>query len=265
MYRYKSETEKIFKKISSIAKKGQDGIFDYYNYVDELINNKLYQVYEDVLFTKFGIDFLKFKSVEEMKSKTFPIIRQLTTTSFQDKLKQVFDKNGVYAVGLHFYESTTNRYLGDIIEDDISKNWIMYKNSELTKIQTADQDGEIKIIQLIATVGSPIGLKESISPFPIDERRTFSYNLDSTVYWKNEIYKCTKPYTWSKNNNITPDNLNYWMVIIPPSFESLTVNDITSPLLNKYVTAINFLKSFDFIDPSKNEFVDSNFMDDYFE
>jgi hypothetical protein len=265
MYRYKIEVDKMYKKISSIAKKGQDGIFDYYNYVDEIINNKLYSVYEDVLVTKFGIDFLKYKSVNEMKSKTFSIIRKYTTTKFQDQLKQTFDKYGLYAVGLHFYDSSTNRYLGDIIEDDISTDWIMYKDSELTRIQPASQNGEIKIIQLIANVGSPTGLKESIPPFPIDEKRTFSYNLNSMIYWNDEIYKCSTPYTWSKDNNITPDNLNYWMVIYPPSYNSLTVSDETVPLLDKYVTAINFLKSFNYTDLSENLFVESNFMDDYFE
>ena len=55
------------------------------------------------------------------------------------------------------------------------------------------------------------------------------------------------------------------MIIYPPSYNTLTVSDITVPLLNKYIIAINFLKSFNFIDPSENMFVDSNFMDDYFE
>ena len=244
MFKYKVEADKMYNKITTIAKKGQDGIFDYYNYIDEVINNKLYSVYEDVLVTKFNIDFLKYKSVEEMKSKTFKIIRSFTNTSFQEKLKQIFDKNGVYAIGFHFYESSTNRYLGDIIEIDISSNWIMYKDYSLTQIQSASQDGEIKIIQLEASVGSPVGLKESISPFPLDEKRKFSYNLNSIIYWKNQIYKCTIPYTWSKDNNITPDNLNYWMIIYPPSYNTLTVSDITVPLLNKYIIAINFLKSF---------------------
>jgi hypothetical protein len=246
MYRYKKEADKIYNKITLIAKKGRDGFLDYYIYIDEIINNNLYSVLEDVLVTKFDIDFLSYKSIDELKSKSYKTIREYTTSNFQDKLKKIFDSQGVYPIGFHFYDSTTNKYLGDITEVDISNNWIMYKNSELTKIQSASQNGEIKIIQLVATVGSPSGLQESISPFPIDEKRTFIYNTNSIIYWDNQIYQCLTPYTWSKDNNITPDNLDYWMVIYPPSYNSLTVSDVTIPLLDKYVTAINFIKQFGF-------------------
>ena len=262
---YRQTANKIYNKIVSIAQEGVDGVYNYYLYVDEIINNGQYQVFEDVLITKFDIDFLKYLSVYDLKRDTYHKIRKSISSNFQTQLQAIYVANNVYPVGIHYYDSTTNIYLGDIVMIEQPQNWIAYEDPDLINIEPASLNGQIQIYWLEASVGNLTSTFNAIAPFPGDTRITIPFNLNTQVSYLNNIYQCTQPYIWSKSNQILPTNADYWMVVYPPAYGSLLVNSNTVTLLNKYILAINFLRESAFCDPSLNAYIVSNYMDDYYE
>ena len=99
---YRSEYNKIYSRINNIGKKGKDGVFDYYMLIDELIDNGQYSIFQDVLSNKYKIDLQNFKSVQDIKYKTFTTIRNNTTSSFQVELKKLFDTKNVTQLDITF-------------------------------------------------------------------------------------------------------------------------------------------------------------------
>jgi hypothetical protein len=140
---YRKDYNKIVNKINSIALKGKSGIYDYYSYIDELIENSQYSIFEDVLLSKYKINVKIYKTVQDIKKQTFNLIREGTKSSFQVKLKKLFDTNNIYQMGFKFYDSTNNNYLGDIKEVEEKRNWIVYRDPEL-----AEKEDQISVINL---------------------------------------------------------------------------------------------------------------------
>ena len=62
------------------------------------------------MFTKYKIQILRYRSVQDMKKQTFPIVRKMTNSTFQTELKKVFDSKNVYPIGYHYFNKTTNIY-----------------------------------------------------------------------------------------------------------------------------------------------------------
>lgn len=143
---YRKEYNKVYKKINSIAQKGIDGKFEYYIYINDLVDSGQYSLLEDVMSTKYKIDIRLYKSTDDMKHKTFDRIREKTFSSFQSQLKQLFDSNDVYPIGFQFYSVTTNFYLGDIKEIE---DWIAYKDPKLSEKQD-----QIRVIDLEINFGN---------------------------------------------------------------------------------------------------------------
>lgn len=235
---YKKDTEKIFRKIDSLAKLGSDAIFDYFNYVDQLLEESKYSIFEDVLYTKYQIKASSFTSYQTMKRKTFELIRQLTNSSFQEKLKKIYDNKSVYPIGYHYYDSTNNAYLGDIIEIEESQNWIAYKDTKL--IEKTEQ---VKIINLEASVGNTQSINQAVPTFETNIDYTITYYNGNIVLFQESLYQCINSYTWSRNNQITPTYSNYWDTFISPTYSTQDFNDDGVELLTKYSQAIDWLKS----------------------
>lgn len=240
---YKKDLLKIYNKIDTIVRKGHTSIYDYYSYIDELIDNGKYQMFQDVLLQYYKIDVRTYKHVSDFRKTSFDQIRELTNSSFQKQLKKLCDSSGVYPNGFHYYDYYTNMYLGDIKEVEIPHNNIMYKDPELTKVQKAADNGEIKIITLEVTVGSENALAEAIPQFETRESQVITYPQDCTILFNNNLYKCLQTYTWQKSNFITPTYSSYWTQISIPEYSFTVINDDTIPLLNKYKLAINIIKS----------------------
>ena len=45
---YRQEVEKIYKKLDSLAQRGEDSIMDFRDYVDEILQYGQYSIFEDV-------------------------------------------------------------------------------------------------------------------------------------------------------------------------------------------------------------------------
>lgn len=103
MSEIKRKTEKQFNQIDKIAKKGKDQIYEYYKLVDEFINKGEYGYFEQTLSLYYNIDIVDYKGVDDVKRKTWPIILFQTNSSFQTKLKKIYDSKKVYQTSFDIY------------------------------------------------------------------------------------------------------------------------------------------------------------------
>jgi len=240
---YRKDLLKIYNKIDTIVRRGHTALYDYYSYIDELIDNGKYQMFQDVLLQYYKIDVRTYRHVSDYRKISFEQISELTNSSFQKQFKKVCDSTGVYPNGFHYYDYYTNVYLGDIKEVEIPHNTIMYKDPELTKVESAVDNGEIKIITLEITVGSANALAEAIPQFETRESQVITYPEGCTILYNSILYKCLQTYTWEKGNFITPTDTSYWTQVSSPTYSFTVINDDTITLLDKYKLAINIIKT----------------------
>jgi len=239
---YRKEVNKIYKKINSIAQKGQDGSFEFYVYIDDIVDGGLYQLLEDTMITKYDIDIRKFKSTHDMKHRTYELIRQKTVSIFQNQLKELFNSNNVYQVGFHFYDSTNNHYLGDIREIEQKADWIAYKDPKL-----AEKQDQIRVINLEVTTGIKQSISDGVPPFVDNRINTIYYEYESLVRFDENVYECTLAYTYSNVNPITPTYSNYWIQISSPTYSLTLIDDDNTKLIDKYIQAIDIVKSYEWV------------------
>lgn len=110
---------KIYKKLDTIAKKGPTNYLEYYNYIDDLVSNNQYSLFENTMSFKYNIEISRYPTVQSVKEQTFSLILMKTTSYFQDNLKGLFDDNGVYQLGLNVYQTIGNSYIGQIIVTNV--------------------------------------------------------------------------------------------------------------------------------------------------
>lgn len=124
--------EQIYQKIDSIAKKGKDGYLDYSTYLDDLLVAGEWSLLDDVMIRKYNINTQLYKSVSEVKSKTFDKVRFSTLTQFQQDLKGLYNFYGVYQNIFDIQLLSDNSILGQIKEiERIEENLPYYKDNEL--------------------------------------------------------------------------------------------------------------------------------------
>lgn len=132
MVKLSQKIKQIYKKVDSIAKKGKDGYLDYTMYLDELVAQGEWSLFEDMMLTKYQINTRQYKSVDQVKSKTFEKIRFYTLDDFQEELKKLYIEEGVYQNGFNVYKTSNNDLLGQIYETEIvTENYPLYKDTEL--------------------------------------------------------------------------------------------------------------------------------------
>ena len=114
------KVNKIYSKIDAIAKKGELGRIEYYQYIDELFRDGLYSTFQDTLLRKYSIDTIDISNVDYVKKKTFDQIRFQTNSTFQEDLKKFCDSANVVQMGQNVYRYGYN--IGRIIETETTSN-----------------------------------------------------------------------------------------------------------------------------------------------
>lgn len=112
----KKEVDKLLIKIDKISKLGQDGYIGYCKLIDDTISGVGYEVLDRSLIKRYKIDINKYKTIEDIKKKTFPIIRFHTNSSLQEDIKRLYDINSVYQIGQNIYSVTNNTWIGKFSE-----------------------------------------------------------------------------------------------------------------------------------------------------
>lgn len=100
---------KIYKDINSIAKIGRDNSLEYYKYIDDVVKKGDVSQFHNCLFLNYGIDYTKYSTIFELKSKTWDIICYQTLTPLDEKLKILYNKNNIFQIGRDIY-SESNKY-----------------------------------------------------------------------------------------------------------------------------------------------------------
>lgn len=158
----KKRIARIYNKIIQIAQKGKDAYIDYYNYVDDIVNNGEYVLLQDVFSIYFSIDIKLYQTITLIKEKTFALVRFNTSTSFEYRLQSYYDAKNVYQVGKTIYDNSTNEILGQFTEVDrphqihylgVTYSYypetIYYRNTDLFKILD-----EISVVELQVSFNS---------------------------------------------------------------------------------------------------------------
>jgi hypothetical protein len=235
---YRKEIEKIYKKIDSLAQRGEDSIMDFRDYVNELIDYGQYSIFDDVMYTKYNIDIKKYKSIEELKKNLFKEIRFQSKSKFQKNLNNLYKTKKVFTNGYHFYDSDTNKYLGDIQEvTSLSNTSYAIYDTQLN--QVLNQGG----IKLLVTLGWSSSLYSAISEYGPNLNKTITYGTYSQVIYNGGVYECISSYDWSYGNPITPTYSNYWTHSYVPTYSVIGVTNSNLVLLDKYSDAIDIMKN----------------------
>lgn len=235
---YRQEIEKIYKKVDSLAQRGEDAYLDFREYIDDLIGYGQYSIFDDVMFTKYNLDVKKYRSVEDLKKSIFKDIRFQTTSKYLKNLQKLYKSKSVYNTGIHFYNSTNGKYLGDIRELDQS----VYSENYFQDPRLNQRLGKSPYLDVI--IGLSSSIYDAIPEYNLSYiDGVINYVTYSQVSYNKSVYECINSYDWRYGNPITPTYSNYWTfsTFTPYSVTSITSSDTT--LLDKYSIAIDILKS----------------------
>lgn len=99
----KTKIFKIYRTINAIAIGGKDNLFEYKNLVDEIISKGDYTYFRMCLYIRYKIDITIWKSIDEVKIRTWDLICFQTLNSLQQKLKILYKENLIFQNGNDFY------------------------------------------------------------------------------------------------------------------------------------------------------------------
>ena len=233
---YRQEIEKIYKKVDSLAQRGEDAYLDFREYIDDLIGYGQYSIFDDVMFTKYNLDVKKYRSVEDLKKSIFKDIRFQTTSKYLKNLQKLYKSKSVYNTGIHFYNSTNGKYLGDIRELDQS----VYSENYFQDPRLNQRLGKSPYLDVI--IGLSSSIYDAIPEYNLSYiDGVINYVTYSQVSYNKSVYECINSYDWRYGNPITPTYSNYWTF---STFASYSVTGITgsgTTLLDKYSIALDIL------------------------
>lgn len=95
----RKKVTKIFGQINRIAQKGKDYTLEYHKLIDEIVAKGDFAHLEMCLVDKYNLDPAKYRSVYELKTKTWSHILFETEASFITGLKKLYKANSIYQQG----------------------------------------------------------------------------------------------------------------------------------------------------------------------
>ncbi len=238
---YRAEYKKIYNRIQKVAQKGTDGTSEFYQLIDEIIDSGQYDILQNLLYEKYKILAIRYKSIRDLKRESFPIIRRQTNSIFQTELKKLIDSKNLYQVGFYYFDKTTNKYLGDIRELEDVQDWIYYKDPKL-----AQKQDEIIVINLEVVSGLSSSVLDAIPPFELKPTDEKTLNVGDILTYNQDVYQCITSYTWNVTNQITPTASSYWQQILPPTYSLTIIGDDNTKLIDKYKLAFDLVKTFEY-------------------
>lgn len=96
---------KLNLRIEKITLKGKDNYIEYSKLIDELIEKGEYSVFEQCLYYYYGLSLQNITSIDSIKKTSFREICFQTNSSFQIKLKKLYDEYEVYQTGFDIYSN----------------------------------------------------------------------------------------------------------------------------------------------------------------
>lgn len=244
MNQYRRDIKKLYDRIVKIVSRGETFMRNYFDLIDEVIFYKQSILFEDVMYTKFGIDTKIYATVEDLKKDTFKKVSFQLETSPNIQLKKLFDNQNVYVLGSQFFDTETNKYLGDIKVFD-----------------TATISSSLNVTTFYSEY-----LRSAVPDFITQTQMQIDYKENVIVYYNGYLYRCKQEYIWNKSNQITPTFSTHWNQIYAGTYSSINISNPNLSLIEKYSEGINILRQYDFIENDTiNYFVEIDYVEDYFE
>lgn len=95
----RKKVTKIFGQINRIAQKGKDYTLEYHKLIDEIVAKGDFAHLEMCLADKYNLDPAKYRTIYEIKTKTWKHILFETDANFITGLKKLYKTNSIYQQG----------------------------------------------------------------------------------------------------------------------------------------------------------------------
>jgi hypothetical protein len=116
----KKRLNKIAIKIESLAKGGNISLEEYKEYIDEIVNDGQWWIFQELLNRKYKLkDYYLISPVDAKNERVWDVIRLATNSDYQKSLKLLFDNNDCYQMGRTVISATNSSTLGDIWLDTV--------------------------------------------------------------------------------------------------------------------------------------------------
>jgi hypothetical protein len=99
VYNPRKKVTKILGQINKVAQKGKDNTLEYHRLIDEIVGKGDYYHLEICLADHYNLDPRKYRSIDELKTKTWKHILFETDASFITGLKKLYKANSIYQQG----------------------------------------------------------------------------------------------------------------------------------------------------------------------
>lgn len=99
----KKRLEKIYLNVDSIAKEGNLGYVEYKKYVDQVVSDGYFYIFQFMLERKYLIEAADLTLLDIKSKKIYDIIRLNTYSKLQLSLKKIYEKNSTYQIGVEVF------------------------------------------------------------------------------------------------------------------------------------------------------------------
>ena len=223
----RKKVTKIFGQINRIAQKGKDYTLDYHKLIDEIVAKGDYAHLEMCLSDKYNLDPNKYRTVDEIKSKTWKHILFETDASFITGLKKLYKGNGIYQQGYEI-RSENNDFTSLRVSGGLQHN--LFKEEKVIISDKWNAKADRSKYTQVATA-SQISITKS--PTQSNIRRelfdTMVYQIEvSKVIWATYSVGTTQssiiesPYELNRINNIRPFGTQSYIPLVGTQSPPLT-------------------------------------------
>lgn len=215
----RKKVTKIFGQINRIAQRGKDYTLDYHKLIDEIVAKGDYAHLEMCLSDHYNLDPAKYRTIHEIKSKTWKHILFETDASFITGLKKLYKGNGVYQQGYEI-RSEENDYTVVRVAGNFFGPYY-FKEEEVTiSDKWNNKVVRSKYVQTLGTMSQVLIRKEenaqkvqSIQISLFDEK---AYQVDiSKVIWATysvtPTYSIESPYELNRLRTILPSGTHSYL------------------------------------------------------
>lgn len=246
----RKKLEKYYYKIDKLAVKGKDRIFEYYKLVDEFIDKGEFDSFNQTLYYYYEINTSIYNGdIPKLKNKTWEAILFQTNSSFQKKLKSLYDSKSVYQQGFDIYSDSVQT-MGFQISEPLSVTYSVTTSTQsVTPFRYNDKiyftvSDDIYHMELFKCEWIVIGGIEQPYQKTLELFQRFRITASYSTYLSEMSTTHGRQYlvrTYSRNQNVDFTRLNYKLDVSRNSLLGQIMEiDTFSPQSNYYLQSKGF-------------------------
>jgi len=246
----RKKLEKYYYKIDKLAVKGKEKVFDYYKLVDEFIDKGEFDSFNQTLYYYYEIDTSIYNGdITKLKTKTWDVVLFQTNSSFQKKLKVLYDSKNVYQQGFDIYSDSVQT-MGFQISEPLSITYsvttstqsvVPFRYNDKIYFTISDDIYHMELFKcewiLIDGIEQPFQKTfELFQRFRISASYSTYLSEMSTTHGRQYLVR-----TYSRNQNVNFTRLNYKLDVSRNSLlGQIKEIDTFSPQSNYYLQSKEF-------------------------